>query len=319
MAHELEMVNGVAQMAYVGEKPWHGLGVEVPENTSASDMMALAGLDWQVKEVDTFIEWEGQKVVTNKKALVRDIDGHILTHIGENWKPVQNSEAFDFFHDFVEAGDMHMNTAGSLKDGRIIWALAKVNESFELFGGKDRVDSYLLFSNPHEYGKCIDIRFTPIRVVCNNTLTLSLGSATKNAVRINHRREFDADEVKQTMGIASSKMSKYKEMAEHLTQFRYNDTTLDEYLMTMFGTKTSKKGETEPQLTRTGNHVKELMDTQPGAEFGEGTWWQAYNAATYYYDHLAGRSADTRLDSAWFGANQKNKVKALEKALEFAV
>ena len=76
----------------------------------------------------------------------------------------------------------------------MVWALAKVKDSFELFGG-DKVDSYLLFSNPHQYGKSIDVRFTPIRVVCNNTLSMSLGMEADKSVRVGHRVEFDADAV----------------------------------------------------------------------------------------------------------------------------
>lgn len=313
MAHELEMVNGQAQMAYVGEVPWHGLGVEVPEDTSAMDMMTLAGLDWRVEEVESFVEFDGRKIPTGMKALVRDIDGKVLTQTGQNWNPVQNHEAFEFFHDFVEAGDMKMHTAGSLKGGQIVWALAKVQDSFELFNG-DKVDSYLLFSNPHQYGKTIEVRFTPIRVVCNNTLTASLNMDAKHQVRLNHRRAFDAESVKTMLGVAHTKMEKYRNMAEFLGSKRYTNTKLDEYLTEIFGIKTGTKGD----LTRTGENVRELINTQPGAEYAEGSWWQAFNAVTYFTDHVAGRSADTRLQSAWFGFNQKKKVDALNLAVEYA-
>ena len=94
-----------------------------------------------------------------------------------------------------------MHTAGSLRDGEYVWALAKVKESFDVFG-EDTIDSYLLFSNPHKYGKSIDVRFTPIRVVCNNTLTMSLEAESKNSVRLSHRTEFNPDMVKETLGIA---------------------------------------------------------------------------------------------------------------------
>jgi len=313
MAHELEIVNGQAQLAYVGEVPWHGLGVQVPEDTSAMDMMALAGLDWRVEELDSFVEFNGEKIPTGQKALVRDIDGKVLTQVGANWNPVQNSEAFEFFHEFVEAGNMKMHTAGSLKDGQIIWALAKVEDNFTLFNG-DTVESYLLFSNPHQYGKSIDVRFTPIRVVCNNTLTLSLGKTADNAVRLNHRKAFDAESVKATLGIAHSKLDQYRGMAQFLGSKRYTAKSLDEYLTELFGTKKSAAGD----LSRTGETVRELMSTQPGAQYGEGTWWQAYNAVTYFTDHVAGRSNDTRMQSAWFGANQKKKVDSLKKAVEYA-
>ena len=97
------------------------------------------------------IQFNGELVPTGQKSLVRSTDGKILTNVGENWTPVQNEEAFNFFGEYVLAGNMEMHTAGSLKGGQMVWALAKVKDSFELFGG-DKVDSYLLFSNPHQYG-----------------------------------------------------------------------------------------------------------------------------------------------------------------------
>jgi phage/plasmid-like protein (TIGR03299 family) len=206
------MAHMVETMAYAGELPWHGLGEKVSNDLTPAQMMQKAGVDWEVHEVESFIEFNGVRKSTGQKSLVRGTDGKILTNVGENWKPVQNETAFEFFSEFVLSGDMEMHTAGSLKDGQYVWALAKVSESFDVFG-EDRVDSYLLFSNPHQYGKSIDIRFTPIRVVCNNTLTLSLNQATKNGVRIGHRTDFNPDSVKETLGLAHEKFAKYKEMA----------------------------------------------------------------------------------------------------------
>ena len=126
-----------------------------------------------------------------------------------------------------------MHTAGSLQDGKWVWCLAKVAESFELFGG-DRVDSYLLFSNPHIYGRAVEVRFTPTRVVCNNTLQLSLGTATDNKIRLNHRSTFDPELVKETLGIASEKMAKYKEMAQFLGTKSYKPQIVAEYFKEVF-------------------------------------------------------------------------------------
>ena len=198
------MAHLVETMAYAGQVPWHGLGVPVSNDLTPMQMMEKAGLNWQVREVDNFIEFDGERKFTGQKSLVRETDGKILTTVGENWNPVQNSEAFEFFSEYVLAGDMEMHTAGSLKDGQMTWALAKVKDSFELFKG-DQVDSYLLFSNPHQYGKSIDIRFTPIRVVCNNTLTFSLEMKSEKSVKVGHRVEFNASEVKKALGIATSK------------------------------------------------------------------------------------------------------------------
>jgi len=164
------MAHNVETMAYAGEVPWHGLGVQVSNDLTPNQMMEKAGLDWSVIECPSYIEHDGKKIETGQRALVRSTDGRILTNVGPVWNPVQNEDAFNFFSEYVLAGDMEMHTAGSLRNGQIVWALAKVKESFDLFGG-DQVDSYLLFSNPHRYGHSIDVRFTPIRVVCNNTLS----------------------------------------------------------------------------------------------------------------------------------------------------
>jgi phage/plasmid-like protein (TIGR03299 family) len=167
------MVAAVETMAYAGEVPWHGLGTPVPSDLTPDQMLEKAGLNWEVEKVPAYANVNGEQVEVGKSALVRTSDNRVLDVVGNDWNPLQNADAFDFFNDFVMAGDMDMHTAGSLLGGKRVWALAKVKDSFELFGGKDRVDNYLLFSNPHEYGMSIDIRMTPVRVVCNNTLTVS--------------------------------------------------------------------------------------------------------------------------------------------------
>lgn len=318
--HELEIIKGQVQMAYAksGGVPWHGLGVEVDDCISSDDMMTAAGLDWEVQELPTYADMNladggTRRVETGMKALVRETDGQVLTQVGPNWHPVQNDTAFKFFKEFVDEGMMKMHTAGSLKDGRIVWALAKVDDGFEVFDG-DQVDSYLLFTNPHQYGKVVDVRFTPIRVVCNNTLTLSLSMKSKGHVKINHCQEFNPDNVKELMGIAKFKLSNYKEMAQFLGSKRATDATVKEY----FGELLGKSAKDDKELSRNGEVAMKVLDVQPGAEFAKGTWWQPYNAITYMTDHILGRTNDTRMESAWYGNNAKLKTRALELALDMA-
>lgn len=319
MAHEVEMVNGVAQMAYAGAKPWHGLGVEVSNDLTPAQMMRKAGLDWSVEKTPVYADVDGEQINVGKQALYRSSDNKILDVIGDDWNPVQNIDAFEFFNEYVMAGDMEMNTAGSLKGGKNVFALAKVKESFSILG-EDQVDSYLLFSNPHEYGKAIDIRFTPVRVVCHNTLTFSLNSASKNFVKLNHRSKFDADMVKRQMGLASEKFAMYKDMAEFLSTKKFTVESLLNYYNEVFPHTYSKGKEVKvpADLTKNAKAAMDVLYTQPGANFGEGTWWQALNSVTYMTDHTMGRNAETRLQSAWFGQNQSRKVKAVNKAVEYA-
>jgi len=313
MAHMIET------MAYAGEVPWHGLGTKVPADLSPVQMLEKAGLDWSVEKIPAFANISGKQVNVGWSALTRSSDDSILGVVSNDWNPVQNSEAFQFFDEYCRAGDMEMHTAGSLKDGQIVWALAKVKDSFDLFKG-DQVDSYLLFTNPHKFGQCIDVRFTPIRVVCNNTLTLSLNQRSDRVVKKNHRTAFDANEVKQTLGIATEKLAKYKEMAAFLGSRKYKEETIKQYFNRVFPVIAydKEKGPQRKELSKSATRALEVVHTQPGYNFAEGSWWQAFNAVTYLTDHEIGRSQDTRLQSAWFGANKNLKIKALETAVEFA-
>jgi phage/plasmid-like protein (TIGR03299 family) len=216
------------------------------------------------------------------------------------------------------AGDMEMHTAGSLKDGQMVWALAKTKESFELFNG-DQTDNYFLFTNPHQFGKSINIRMTPIRVVCNNTLTLSLSQDTDKMVTVNHRKAFDPDMVKEQMGIAKEKMEQYKSMAAFLGGKRATGDNVIQYFNEVFGAPAKAKEDgVLPFTSRNAKIAMENLNTQPGANFAQGSWWQAFNSVTYMTDHLQGREGDSRLQSAWYGRNRKVKLNALDKALEYA-
>jgi len=309
------MAHMVETMAYAGEVPWHGLGVRVPADLHPTQMLEKAGLDWTVRKVPAYAEVAGERVAVGRSALVRDSDDSILDVVSDDWNVLQNHEAFEFFHDFVANGDMEMHTAGSLRDGQLVWALAKVNDGFELFKG-DQVDSYLLFSNPHRYGWSIDVRFTPIRVVCNNTLTLSLNTASKNFVKVSHRRQFDGDMVKETLGVAKEKLVMYREMAEFLGGRRYTGPKLVEYFKTVF--PVTGGPEKKKEMSISASKALDVVHTQPGANFAEGSWWSAFNAVTYMIDHKLGRSQDNRLTSAWFGQGKKIKADALELAVKMA-
>ena len=312
------MVAAVETMAYAGELPWHGLGTKVPADLTPEQMLEVAGLDWTVEARDMFVtDGNGDQVmVPGKKALYRTSDDKYFSVIGEDWNPLQNTEAFEFFDDFVQAGDMEMHTAGALQDGSRIWALAKVNDAFEVFKG-DVVEQYLLFSNPHQYGQSIDIKMTPTRVVCMNTLSFALKGATDYAVKVNHRRTFDADMVKDQLGVAKEKLASYKEAAQFLGSKRFTNDNIVEYFNSMFP-RTSNRKDAENAQSKNSEEAMEHLYTQPGAEFGAGTWWNAFNTVTYMTDHTIGRNNDSRLTSAWYGANSKLKAKALKSAIEYA-
>ena len=206
------MAHNVETMAYAGEVPWHGLGVSVSNDLSVDEMIKAAGLDWSVSKHPTFFRMNGDNIATGKFALVRDQDMQFLSNVSDGWEPCQNVDAFSVFEEFVERNELEMHTAGSLKSGQIVWGLAKMKDKFALFND-DVTEQYLLLVNPHVFGQGIHVRSTPIRVVCNNTLSFALGQASNVQSTQNHRSQFDAERMKEAIGIARAKLNDYQEMA----------------------------------------------------------------------------------------------------------
>jgi hypothetical protein len=159
-------------------------------------------------------------------------------------------------------------------------------------------------------------------VVCNNTLTFALDSQSQRAVKVGHRAEFQPDMVKEQLGIAHEKFAKYKEMAQFLGSKRFSVDSLIQYYNEVFPLTSGKDKQDVINLetiSRQAKNAYDVLETQPGAEYAEGTWWQAFNSVTFVTDHVQGRNADNRLHSQWFGQNQLRKIKAAEKAVEYAL
>jgi len=322
------MSHNVEKMAFSGETPWHNTNcTRVSNDLTTEQMMIAAGCDWTVSKHPMFMNIAGNQVlVEDRVGLVRDSDNSVLDIVGEGWEPTQNEEAFDSFREFIEKGDMEMHTAGSLQKGKIVWVMAKVKSDFTLFNG-DRVEQHLLFTNPHKFGMNRDIRFTPTRVVCNNTLAMALNGKVNSVFKSSHRVKFNADLMKETLGITEKKMEDYKDMASFLGSKSYDMESVMEFFNNVFPSlqvRTEKKKAGDENLviegkdSRNAIQCKYLLESQPGAEFAPGSWWQAANSITYFTDHLMGRTADSRLYNAWYGTTQTLKLKAMKLALDYA-
>jgi len=310
MSHEVET------MAWTNEVPWHGLGFRVADTLNTKQMLKAAKLDWKVERKPMFLE--GNQEVEGFAALVRDKDSSVLDVVGSRYQPIQNDEAFEFFREFVEAGKAKMETAGSLNGGRYVWGLANLNRSFKM-SNDDRINSYLLVACPHQQGKSLVIKFTNIRVVCNNTLTLALREGG-NEVRIAHRAAFDNETMnraKDILGIAREQMGDFEKNARKLSKVKVSKEDAAKLLAQVFTPKfdMEKIADFDAHTPR----LEALMaayDNAPGAT--PGTAYGVLNAATYYADHMAGRTSDKRLTNAWLGRTANQKEQLLEKLLEMA-
>lgn len=182
---------------------------------------------------------------------MRDTDNAVLSVVGDDWNEFQNEDAFNFFNQFVEAGGMEMHTAGSLKGGKRVWALAKILNSDICFGNNDVASPYLLFTNPHEYGFSIDVRLTGIRVVCDNTITIALNQTNSKFVKISHRGKFDAAVVHEAIGLAKQKMNDYAEAGAFLRSKCYTAESMIAYFKELFPVMTKDAANSNKELSKT--------------------------------------------------------------------
>src|SRR5262245_3436906 len=165
------MSAAVETMAYHGEVPWHGEGRTISDPYNLETTFAESGLDWRVGTVPLFREG-GERIPYN--GLVRETDGYLLDVVGKNWTPLQNESMFEWFRPWLESRQVQRETAGSLSHGRRVWVLARLSGigEGEVMSG-DKVVPYLLLANGHQRNFAVRAGFTPIRVVCRNTLYAS--------------------------------------------------------------------------------------------------------------------------------------------------
>lgn len=328
------MVAAVETMAWTGKVPWHGLGHEVNNNLTPKQMMKAAGCDWKVIKKQLYFDGAKNEklIVPGKFSLCRETDHQHLSIVGPTYKPIQNEVAFDFFSKFVKAGHMTMETAGSLHGGQYIWVLSRIGKDFAIGKGSqaDEMRGYLLICQPHILGKAMVIQFTPIRVVCWNTLNFALGSNLRGgegAFRVPHSMEFN-DTVKKkaesALGLASDQMDEFKQATLLLTKKKAKADDVEDYFKDVLRVDPKKERakkksgeEREPRMLTT---MRAALTHSPGANLAtaKGTWWGAVNAVTYVVDHEMGRDQSAALRTAWMGQKAAMKRRAVSLALERA-
>jgi phage/plasmid-like protein (TIGR03299 family) len=314
-------MDAVESMAYTNQVPWHGLGTYIENAPSVDEMIEKADLDWEVHKTPIYLE-NTDIAIPDHYALVRDKDQKVFDICGNIYTPCQNRQAFEFFVDFIEEGGATMETAGSLQGGKYVWGLANLQAGFKVSSG-DEVNGYLLVVCPHQVGKAMIFKFTPIRVVCWNTLSLALRQSSGNEFRMSHRSEFDQSAIiraKDALGIARDQVGELEKNAKILKKQKLSDNDFTtKVLAPIFQPKADLELLKTDFDTAASPKMKQIMDayTQaPGADPGNA--WGALNAVTYFTDHLASRTTDKRLTNAWLGktSNQKNRV--LDTLLEMA-
>lgn len=344
----------------VTSTPWDGLGVGIPAQATVDQVLKLAGLDWDVVKRQAWIDVVSSKDIaklaseeilasrdeTKGPMIPKRIAGNyvllrddtmepISPFVGPRYKPIQNHDAFRVFEEFCAAGNMTMETAGSIYDGQHIWGLARINGDYELCDG-EIITGYFLLMQSHVYGSALKAMFTPIRYPGGHTMVQPFGTKgkIKRSYTMSHGRAFNEKriaEIKEVMKLAQSSMLEFVDSAKTMAQTFVSESEAVLYLIKAFHPELLPRimqGQITPPTKladlKTWDHsnrnlkkAPEWMTEYPGANLAscQGTAWGLVQTTNYAWDHVIGHSADNRLASSWLGVNAKKKLKLLQTAM----
>ena len=305
----------VESMAYANATPWHGLGNNLSAKSPISVWAKQAGMNWQIQESPVYFQTdkgEGHNSFDEQKVLYRSDTGAALSVVSQRFQVVQPREVLEFYRDLTKAHGFTLETAGVLKGGRKVWALAKTNMSSSI-KGSDVMNGYLLLATGCDGTLATTAQFTSIRVVCNNTLAIALKNGG-HAVKVPHSTTFDPKTVKQQLGLSSSSWDNFIYQMKKLSERKLKNSESESFITKLF---------TDPKEQFTNERaMKKVLELYTGHGRGaelsssKDTAFGLLNAVTEFVDHeRRARNTDYRLDSAWFGAGANIKNGALEQAI----
>ena len=347
MAHQIE------QIAYVGETPWHGLGNQLSPHQPIEVWAEQAGMDWRIESSDVSYMAQnerGQSIIMSyeeQRVLYRSDTHAPLSVVSQRYQEVQPKQILEFYRDLTEQSGFELETAGVLKGGKKFWALAKTGQTSAL-KGKDVSNGYILLATACDGTLATTAQFTSIRVVCNNTLAIALKGQNSSAgvVKVPHSTKFDAEKIKQQLGISVRAWEDHMYEMKQLSQRKVTQTEAAAYFDAVFNNTSLSMPEQEDGIIQFYRNVamqaqsnnpatKADNKTEPngramskvmtmfngqgrGAELSsvKDTAYGLLCSITEFADHeRRAMSQDHRLDSAWFGAGAGLKQRGLEQAL----
>ncbi|WEE39359.1 DUF932 domain-containing protein [Acinetobacter sp. TAC-1] len=339
MAHQIE------QMAYVRQTPWHGLGNQLTQNQPIAVWAQQAGMDWRIESsnVSYMAQNErGQSIIMpfeEQRVLYRSDTHAPLSVVSQRFQEVQPQEILHFYKDLTEQSGFELETAGVLKGGRKFWALARTGQTNAL-KGKDVSNGYILLATACDGTLATTAQFTSIRVVCNNTLAIALKGqdSSYGVVKVPHSTKFDAEKVKQQLGISIRAWDEHMYEMKQLSQRKVTQQEAAAYFDAVFNNTSLSIAEQDENIIQFYRNVANQADsnkTEPNGRamskvmtmfngHGRGATLSSAKDTAYgllcsiteFCDHeRRAMSQDHRLDSAWFGAGAGLKQRGLEQAL----
>ncbi|MFL9507308.1 DUF932 domain-containing protein [Acinetobacter baumannii] len=341
------MVHQIETMAFVGQTPWHGLGNQLPQNQPIEIWAQQAGLDWRIESSNVSYmakNERGQSVIMpyeEQRVLYRSDTHDPLSVVSQRYQEVQPMEILNFYKDLTEQSGFELETAGVLKGGRKFWALARTGQS-SVLKGKDVSNGYILLATACDGTLATTAQFTSVRVVCNNTLSIAIRGQTsgEGVVKVPHSTKFDAEKIKQQLGVSIKTWDEHMYEMKQLTQRKvtqqeaaayfdavFNNTTMSatdqeesiiQYYLKAASMDKKSNSKSEPN-GRAMSKAMQLFNGQGrGAELtsAKDTAYGLLCSITEFVDHeRRAMSRDHRLNSAWFGMGATIKQRGLEQTL----
>lgn len=317
MSHDIDQSTGKPAIAYVGEKPWHGLGEELAEGAPIETWLKAARRDWELKRLPVQYLVEGKLRTMEERFVLARSDTHeALSIVSGDYQIVQPGAVLEFYRDLMDDYGYTLETAGALDHGRKVWALARtgISEAADKHG-EDKIAAYVLLATSCDKTLATTAAFTSIRVVCQNTLFFATEEVRKKGrpqVKVPHNLRFNADQVKRELGLMDPAWKAFMDKVRKMAAYRMEAEAASSFFRSLLAQK-------DKPLTRSAERehltINALFQSAPGQEIATAkeTLWGAVNAVTYYADHVRS-GAEERLDGAWFGAGCALKEKAWTEA-----
>ncbi|PTV52744.1 DUF932 domain-containing protein [Acinetobacter seifertii] len=349
MAHQIET------MAFVSQTPWHGLGSQLPPNQPIEIWAQQAGMDWRIESSNVSYmakNERGQNILMpyeEQRVLYRSDTHAPLSVVSQRYQEVQPMEILNFYKDLTEQSGFELETAGVLKGGRKFWALARTGQSAAL-KSKDVSNGYILLATACDGTLATTAQFTSIRVVCNNTLAIALRGQNSSAgvVKVPHSTKFDAEKIKQQLGISVRAWDEHMYEMKQLSQRKVTQQEAAAYFDAVFNNTNLSIAEQDDSIIQFYRNVARPQPTHSskadnkaepngramskvmtmfnghgrGAELASAkdTAYGLLCSITEFVDHeRRAISTDHRMDSALFGAGANLKQRGLEQALRMVM
>ena len=342
MAHEIMEHDN---MFSVREKPWHGLGV-ILENAPTIDVaIQESGLDWQVEVWPSFVQSpDGSLIeVPERNAVVRTDINKVIGSVGNRYTVYQNDEMWSFIEAFQDKTDCKLETAGSLRNGRNTWVLAK-NQELEYLAG-DPVEEYFVFRNSFDGSSPIMVMFTNIRVVCNNTMQMAIRGAN-NIFKVRHtiNAQNNLDEVQKALGYREKYQVRMLESMKVMLAKNMTATDTTDFLENVIFPKARQvkqvvgadgKVNTVMEITKRAETmrsnrieaVSNLVETGAGADIAgvRGTAYGMFQALVEYADHekqikVGERDRlEAKFENTFWGSGATFKTDCFKQVMAMAV